>query len=86
METTVKQQIRIPQDHELRVRLPQNAVAETVAVVTVQYQVALDDGDAQIAMAAKDPLFMADLYEVMDDFRYADFDEVLLADFEQEPK
>ena len=78
METTVKQQIRIPQDRELHVRLPQNAVAEIDAQVTVQDQVALDDGDAQIAMAAKDPLFMADLYEVMNDFQYADFDEVLL--------
>ena len=48
------------------------------------HQAALDDDDAEMAMAANDPLFMADLHEVMTDFQYADFDESLLADFEQE--
>ncbi|NOT58765.1 MAG: hypothetical protein HOP19_00930 [Acidobacteria bacterium] len=47
-------------------------------------QAALDDDDAEMAMAANDPLFMADLHEVMTDFQYADFDESLLADFEEE--
>ena len=37
----VKQQLRIPQGRELRVRLPHNAIAETEAEVIVRYQTAL---------------------------------------------
>ena len=50
----------------------------------IPHQAPLDDDDAEMAMAANDPLFMADLHEVMNDFQYADFDESLLGDFEQE--
>jgi hypothetical protein len=86
----VKRQLRVPVDREIKIQLPADAVVETNVEVIVLYQnssllVAIDDDDdAEMARAAQDPLFMADLHEVMTDFQYADFDAILLTDFEQE--
>ncbi len=78
----VKQQIKVPADRELRICLPPTAAVETQAEVIVLFQdlpaSAIADETAreleEFRVAANDPLFMADLREVMDDFKYADFD------------
>ncbi|MBI1763040.1 MAG: hypothetical protein HYR56_16560 [Acidobacteria bacterium] len=82
----VEQHIRVPADRELRICLPPEAVVETQAEVIVLFQespVAMPADEtarelAEFRAAANDPLFMADLYEVMDDFKYADFDSKTL--------
>jgi hypothetical protein len=73
----VKQQVRIPANRELRIQLPAEALAETNAEVIVLFQassVPAADELAELQEAMNDPLFVADLREVMDDFRHAEFD------------
>ena len=77
----VKQQIRIPANRELRIQLPVDALTETQAEVIVLFQAAepalaqtSQDELAEMRAAMSDPLFVADLQEVMQDFQFADFD------------
>ncbi len=73
----VKQQVRIPASRELHIQLPATALAETEAEVIVLFQtLPLTPADelAEMREAMNDPLFVADLREVMDDFQQADFD------------
>ena len=82
----VKQQLRVSVDREIeiKIQLPADAVVETNAEVIVFYQNASlsaavdddDDDDAEMAMAANDPLFLADVAEVMDDFKFVDFEKI----------
>lgn len=80
----VKQQLRVPVDREIeiKIKLPADAVVETNAEVVVFYQDTSlsaevdDDDDAEMAMAANDPLFLADVAEVMDDFKFVDFEKI----------
>ena len=70
----VKQQVRIPASRELRIQLPTDALAETEAEVIVLFQTlpaTPADELAEMREAMSDPLFVADLREVMDDFQHA---------------
>ena len=73
----VKQQVRIPASRELHIQLPTDALAETDAEVIVLFQASpMKPADelAEMHEAMNDPLFVADLCEVTNDFRHADFD------------
>lgn len=69
----VKQQVRIPANRELRIQLPAEALAETNAEVIVLFQASPTSAAnelAELQEAMNDPLFVADLREVIEDFRH----------------
>ena len=74
----VKQIITVPPSRELRIQLPDEAAAHEEAEVIVLFkssQASFTDKVAAMREAAADPLYLADLLEVAEDFQYADSDE-----------
>ncbi len=65
-------------DRTVMVELPQSAIPNQTAEVIVLFENALPGNDrlAEFDAAMSDPLFLADLDEIRDDFRFADSDEV----------
>jgi len=77
----IKQIVRVPADRQLRIELPEEALTDEEAEVIVLFNIApLSRKQKMTAMreAASDPLFLDDLNEAMEDFRYADKDDGLL--------
>jgi len=74
----VKQNVRVSMDRTVLVELPDSAVPDQTAEVIVLFENAMpgDDKLAEMDAAMSDPLFLADLEEIREDFRYADMDEV----------
>ena len=74
----VKQNIRVSASRELLIRLPDTAALNQEAEVIILFSPVSTNGDKLALMqgAMSDPLFVADLEEIREDFRYADFDEV----------
>ena len=74
----VKQKIRVSASRELLIRLPDTAALNQEAEVIILFSPVSTNGDKLALMqgAMSDPLFVADLEEIREDFRYADFDEV----------
>ncbi len=74
----VKQNVRVSMDRTVLVELPESAVPDQTAEVIVLFENAMpgDDKLAEMDAAMSDPLFLADLEEIREDFRYADMDEV----------
>jgi hypothetical protein len=74
----VKQIITVPPSRELRIQLPAEAAAHEEAEVIVlfkSWQAGSTDKIAAMREAAIDPLYLADLNEVVEDFQDADRDE-----------
>jgi hypothetical protein len=73
----IKHLIKVPADRELKIRLPADAVTDTEAEVIVLFQSSSASPSAKldaVREAMKDPLFLADLNEVAEDFKHADTD------------
>lgn len=71
----LRQIMEIPANRELVIRLPDETLAHDRAEVIILFKLRHDDdSDKMAAMreAMNDPLFLADMNEVMEDFRYAD--------------
>ena len=70
----LKQILEIPASRELVIQLPAEALAHGKAEVIVLFQPQPDAVAKQAMMreAMNDPLFLADMNEVMEDFKYAD--------------
>ena len=71
----LKQIMEIPANRELVIQLPAEALAhEKVEVIVLFQPQSGSDSDKQAAMreAMNDPLFLADMNEVMEDFRHVD--------------
>ncbi len=75
---TIKRVVKVPADRELRIKLPDEATADEEVEVVVLFKTSrasFDERIAAVRQAAMDPLFLADLNEVSEDFKYADMDE-----------
>ena len=74
----VKQNIRVSANREVLIKLPETAALDQEAEVIILFSPVSTSGDKLALMqgAMSDPLFVADLEEIREDFRYADFDEV----------
>ena len=66
------QTMTIPPDHVLRLNLPDLQNGAEVEVIVHSKQNGEDPRIAQIALAAKDPLFLQDIQEITDDFKFID--------------
>ncbi len=74
----VKQNVTVSANRELVIKLPRNAAPNQTAEVIILFS-AVSTNDEKLALmeeAMSDPLFVADLEEIREEFRYADFDEV----------
>ncbi len=74
----VKQNIRVSPDRTVLIELPATAAVDQTAEVIVLFENIAPDNRklVEFEAAMSDPLFLADLNEVLEDFRYADLDEV----------
>lgn len=74
----VKQNVTVSANRELLIKLPKNAATNQMAEVIILFSPVSTNGEKLALMqgAMSDPLFVADLEEIREDFRYADFDEV----------
>jgi len=74
----IKQILDVPVNRELIIHLPDDATVHSQAEVIILYPTASDPVDNRLLTmkeAMNDPLFLADLQEVSDDFQHID-DEV----------
>lgn len=74
----VKQNIIVPPNRELLIKLPETAAPNQTAEIIILFSPVSSDADklALMQSAMSDPLFLADLEEIAEDFQHADFDEV----------
>lgn len=74
----VKQIVTVPPNRELLIKLPETAAPHQTAEVIVLFSPVSTNAEKLELMqtAMSDPLFVADLAEINEDFKYADFDEV----------
>lgn len=74
----VKQNITVSANRELLIKLPENAAPNQTAEVIILFSPVSTNAEKLALMqgAMSDPLFVADLEEIRQDFRYADVDEV----------
>jgi hypothetical protein len=73
----VRQIVTVPASRELRIQLPEDAQPHEEAEVIVLFKRSPSGADEKLAAireAAQDEMFLADLNEVAEDFRYADAD------------
>ena len=74
----IRQIVTIPATRELRIQLPEEALAHQEAEVIVLFKSApagFDEKIKAIQEAASDELFLGDLKEIAEDFEYVDFEE-----------
>lgn len=74
----VKQTVTVSANRELLIKLPENAAPNQTAEVIILFSPlsSREDKFTLMQSAMSDPLFTADLQEMQEDFRYADFDGV----------
>jgi len=71
----IKQNITVPPSRELSIKLQENSIAHEEAEVIVLFKSSshvMEEKYAAIEEAMKDELFLADLYETMNDFAPVD--------------
>lgn len=72
----VRQIVTVPASRELRIQLPEEAAPHEEAEVIILFKrSAADDKLRAMREAMSDPMFLADLNAVAEDFRQADEDE-----------
>lgn len=74
----IKRTVTVSADRELLIKLPENAVPNQTAEVIVLFSPVLgtEEKFALMRDAMADPLFVADLQQVEEDFSLADLDGV----------
>ena len=74
---TIRQTVTIPANRELLIRLPETATAHDTAEIIILLRTQNNfDKLAIMREAVTDPLYLADLQEISDDFRFTDADGV----------
>ena len=75
----VKQTVTVSANRELLIKLPKNAAPNQTAEVIILFSPVTTNVEklALMQVAMSDPLFVADLEEINEDFRFADFEEVI---------
>ncbi len=73
----LKQTVTVPPSRELLIKLPDNAAPHQTAEVIILFSPVSTNAEklALMQSAMSDPLFLADLEEIREDFQHADFDE-----------
>lgn len=74
----IRQTLTVPPNREILIHLPDHAAANETAEVIVLFKTASPSYLEKAALmreAVLDPLFLADLQEVQEDFLFADADE-----------
>lgn len=71
---TLKKTLRIPKDRELRIKLPESFDINRKVVIVINEEGTNDFEERinSIKEAVNDKLFMEDLNEVMDDYKFID--------------
>ncbi len=74
----VKQNVRVSVDRKILIELPQTAIPNQTAEVIVLFENATPGNDrlSEMDSAMSDPMFLADLAEIREDFRHADLEGV----------
>lgn len=74
----VRQNVKVSRDRKVLIELPQTAIPQQTAEVIVLFENAAPAQDKldQMEAAMSDPMFLADLAEIREDFRDVDLDEV----------
>ena len=74
----VKQNVKISNDRTVLVELPQSAIPNQTAEVIVLFENLMPGREklAEMQAAMSDPLFLADLEEIREDFHHIDLEEV----------
>jgi len=75
---TLKKTLRIPKDRELRIKLPESFEIDKNVVITVKEEEKneFEEKINSIKEAVNDKLYMEDLKDVMDDFKYIDSENI----------
>ncbi len=74
--STLKKTLRIPKDRELKIKLPDSFDINKKVIVSIEEEES-EEYKKNIQLmkkAAKDPLYLKDMKEVMDDFKEIDFE------------
>lgn len=73
----IRQFVRIPEDHKISIEIPSNIQAEQLVEVII---IAKENYNRHsqienLKMAMKDPMYLQDLEEINNDFKYIDGEE-----------
>lgn len=75
----VRQIVKIPKDHEIKIKVPkyvpENEMIEVILIYK-QKQDTFKQKIQEMKKAAKDSLFLADMKEISEDFRTVDLEEL----------
>jgi len=70
---TVRQTIRVPKNHEIKIKIPENIKEnDSVEIVLISGLEDKKRGLEELKKAMEDKLFLEDLNECMEDFKYVD--------------
>lgn len=70
---TVRQTIRVPKNHEIKIKIPENIKEnDSVEIVLISGLEDKKRGLEELKKAMEDKLFLEDLNEYMEDFKYVD--------------
>jgi hypothetical protein len=73
----IKQIVRIPSSHEIKIKIPEhiaeNELMEVILLIKSKKR-SFGDKINQLKEAVKDPMFLADMNAVNQDFEYADLE------------
>lgn len=75
---TIKQTLRVPKDHEIRIKIPEDIPENETAEVILIIKKGKDDFKKkinQLKEAMKDDLFLNDLRDISDSFKSLDLEE-----------
>ncbi len=74
----VKQNVKVSKDRTVLIELPPSAIPNQTAEVIVLFENSMPGSEklAEMQAAMSDPLFLADLEEIREDFHLIDLEEV----------
>lgn len=75
---TIKQIIRTPKNHEIRIKIPDHVPENDPVEIIIFFRKQTEDYNSKInelKNATQDKLFMRDLSEVSEDLKYVDLEE-----------
>ncbi|MDQ3089139.1 MAG: hypothetical protein M3Q78_11165 [Acidobacteriota bacterium] len=72
----IKQTVTVPNNREVTVKFPKTAIPNETAEIIILFRgkKSLESKLAEMDLAAKDDLYLADIKEIQNDFQFADFE------------
>ncbi|MGI8641867.1 MAG: hypothetical protein ACR2MG_18205 [Pyrinomonadaceae bacterium] len=70
----IKQTVTVPKNREVTVKFPETAVPNETAEIIILFRgkKSLENKLAEMDLAARDDLYLADIKEIQSDFQFAD--------------